>query len=222
MKKLKVSADGYIIGTVVFWVIFIAMVVFSSIIFKVLGWVDPDTGLVDRTKALAGLPASQFVGIMFLLGLFIGLVVMMNFASLLLVSNKYASSANYKAESKWAVSVFALNLIFTAIFITWFVINVLMSPEVAEVSGQTTLLDDKVLFSITKTIKPAVEATPTTPATPAEVISLFDFKISTIVNCLAVIGFVFGIIAFSLSIAVSNRIENVVKKIKEYEKVNIY
>ena len=191
MKKLKVSADGYIIGTVVFWVIFIAMVVFSSIIFKVLGWVDPSTGLADRTKALAGLPASQFVGIMFLLGLFIGLVVMMNFASLLLVSNKYASSANYKAESKWAVSVFALNLIFTAIFITWFVINVLMSPEVAEVSGQTTLLENKVLFSITKITKAATETT------PAEFISLFDFKISTIVNCLAVIGFVFGIIAFS-------------------------
>ena len=117
MRKLKLSADGYIIGTVIFWFVFIGMVIVDTILIKALNL---------EGKRFAGLDLPSFIGVMLLLGLFIGIVIMMNFASMLLVSSKYASSANYKAEAKWAISVFALNLIFTVCFLGWFIVNVLM------------------------------------------------------------------------------------------------
>ena len=192
MKKLKISADGYIIGTVIFWLVFIAMVICNSIL-------TPALKLDD--KQIIGMTASSFVGIFLLLGLFIGIVLMMNFSCLLLAWSKYASSANYKAEARWSISVFALNLVFTAIFIVWFVIKVLMSDGVAALfNNGSYILDDKDLITS----------------------SFYTLKLSYLMNYFAVCGLVFGIIAFSLSIAISNRTNNVVKKIKEYERVNIY
>lgn len=198
MRKLKLSADGYIIGTVIFWFVFIGMVIVDTILIKALNL---------ETKTFAGLSLPSFIGVMLLLGLFVGIVIMMNFAAMLLVSSKYASSANYKAEAKWAISVFALNLIFTVCFLGWFIVNVLMvvtpdgqwiRPDAA--GALTPILSNKAL--VTK--------------------EYFTLYIKNILDYCAIIGLVSGIVAFSLSITISNRADNVVRKIKDYEKVNIY
>lgn len=200
MRKLKLSADGYIIGTVIFWFVFIGMVIVNTILISALKLDDPN-------KMFAGLKLSDFIGVMLLLGLFIGLVIMMNFASMLLVSSKYASSANYKAEAKWAISVFALNLIFTVCFLGWFIVNVLMvvTPE-----GQITKPDAVGALAPILSNKALVTK------------EYFTLYIKNILDYCAIIGLVSGIVAFSLSITISNRADNVVRKIKDYEKVNIY
>lgn len=199
MRKLKLSANGYIIGTIIFWLVFIAMVVCDSILIPIYGLNSPD-------KMIAGVTTANFIGIMLMLGLFIGIVIMMDFACLLLVSSKYASSANYKAEAKWAISVFALNLIFTIFFLGWFIINVLM---VIDKQGNRIGIDPAAGAPILANIA-LVKTTH------------FTLYIKNLLNYFAIIGFVSGIIAFSLSITISNRADNVVRKIKEYEKVNIY
>lgn len=198
MRKLKLSADGYIIGTVIFWFVFIGMVIVNTILIEALKLNDKD---------FAGLSLSNFIGVMLLLGLFVGLVIMMNFAWMLLVSSKYASSANYKAEAKWAISVFALNWVFTICFLGWFIVNVLM---VVTPDGHRTTSDAVGTFAPILSNKALVTE------------KYFTLYIKNILDYCAIVGLVSGIVAFSLSITISNRANNVVRKIKDYEKVNIY
>ncbi|MDE6473164.1 MAG: hypothetical protein K2K73_02005 [Ureaplasma sp.] len=198
MRKLKLSADGYIIGTVIFWFVFIGMVIVNTILISALNLND---------KNFAGLSLSNFIGVMLLLGLFVGLVIMMNFAWMLLVSSKYASSANYKAEAKWAISVFALNWVFTICFLGWFIVNVLM---VVTPDGHPTTSDAVGALAPVLNNKALVTE------------KYFTLYIKNILDYCAIVGLVSGIVAFSLSITISNRANNVVRKIKDYEKVNIY